>query len=159
MTKKIFKSKWLAAVLAVVMLLTSLPLTAMAAPASDIPKEMLDNVYLDALEYTGYNVQAQKDDGTIFKKYGSSVSASIRSDISYGTGPSGLETVSDSTTVSGKAPDIAKFEAGGLCCASYVSYVWYNYLPNVAGIDTSDVPCPSNPRSATSYNSAANKWV
>jgi len=159
MTKKIYKSKWLAAVLAVVMLLTSLPLTAMAAPASDIPKEMLDNVYLDALAYTGYNVQAQKDDGTIFKKYGSSAPASVRSDIGYGTGPSGLETVSDSTTVSGKAPDISKFEANGLCCASYVSYVWYNYMPNVAGIDTSDVPCPSNPRSASAYNTAANEWV
>ena len=159
MTKKKSMFKRLSALLAVVMLLTSLPLTAFATPASDIPAEMLDNVYLDALAYTGYNVQAQKNDGTIMKKFGSSVSASIRSNIGYGTGPSGLETVSNSTTVSGKAPDIAKFEANGLCCASYVSYVYYNYMPNVAGIDTSGAPCPTNPRSASGYNTAANGWV
>lgn len=151
--------KWLAALLAVLMLLTSLPMTALAAPASDIPEEMLDNVFLDALAYTGYDVQAQMDDGTIYKKYSSSVPASIRSNIGYGTGPYGTETVADSSTVSGKAPDIARFEANGLCCASYVSYVYFNYLPNVAGIDTSHITRPSNPRSATAYNTVANSWV
>ena len=151
--------KILSALLAVLMLLSMMPLTAMAAPASDIPEEMLDNVYLDALAYTGYNVQAQKDDGTIFKKYGSGVSAFIRSDISYGTGPYGTETVSDSSTATGLAPDIAKFESQGLCCASYVSYVYFNYLPNVAGIDTSNITRPSNLRSATAYNTVANSWV
>ncbi len=150
--------KLLALLLAAVMLLSVMPMTAFAAPKSDIPVEMLDNDYLDALAYTGYDVQAQKDDGTIFVKYSSSVSASIRSNIGYGTGPSGLETVSGNT-VSGKAPNISKFEAEGLCCASYVSYVYYNYLPNVAGVDTSGTPCPSNPRSASAYNTAANNWV
>lgn len=159
MAKKKFKFKGLSIILALIMVLTSFPLTAMAAPASDIPAEMLDNVYLDALAYTGYDVQAQKNDGTIMKIFGSAVPASVRSDIGYGLGPSGLETVSNSSTVSGKAPDIAKFEANGLCCASYVSYVYYNYLPNVKGIDTSSAPCPTNPRSASGYNSAANSWV
>lgn len=159
MTIRKLNCKVLSALLAILMLLTSLPMTAMAAPASDIPAEMLDNVFLDALAYTGYDVQAQKNDGTIFKKYGGSVSASIRSNIGYGTGPSGLETVTKSGTATGKAPDIARFEANGMCCASYVTYVWYNYLPNIAGIDTSDLPVPSNPRSAVSYNTAANKWV
>lgn len=159
MTKKKFKFKRLSILLAIVMLLSSLPMTAFAAPASGIPSEMLNNSYLDALAYTGYNVQAQKNDGTIFVKTGGSVSASIRSNIGYSTSPSGLETVADSSTISGKAPDISKFESSGLCCASYVSYVYYNYLPNVAGIDTSNVPCPSNPRSASAYNTTANSWV
>ncbi len=160
MKKKKFRFKGLTAlVLALMMMLTSVPLTAFAAPNSDIPADMLDNVYLDALAYTGYDVQAQKSDGTIFVKSGSSVSASIRSNIGYGTGPSGLETVSSSSTPSGKAPDISKYESQGLCCASYVSYVYYNYMPNVAGIDTSGTPCPSNPRSASAYNTAANAWV
>lgn len=139
--------------LTAVMLVAALPISAFAAPASGIPANMLDNVYLDALAYTGYNVQAQKDDGTIFIKTGSSVSASIRSGIGYGTGPSGLETNSGGT------PDIARFRSNGLCCASYVSYVYYNYMPNVAHINTATVPCPSNPRSATAYNTAANSWV
>ncbi len=159
MLKTNFKFKGLSLLLAILMVFSCFSITAMAAPASDIPSEMLDNAYLDALEYTGYDVQAQKDDGSIFKKYGSSVSASIRSNISYGTGPSGLETVTSSATSSGKAPNISTFEANGLCCASYVSYVYYNYLPNVAGIDTSSVPCPSNPRAAAAYDTTADSWV
>lgn len=151
--------KWMSVLLSMVMLLTSVPLTAWAAPASDIPKEMLDNVYLDALAYTGYDVQAQMDDGTIYKKYTGSVPASIRSNIGYGLGPTGTETRADSSTVSGRAPDIARFESGGLCCASYISYVYFNYLPNVAGIDTSGLPRPTNLRSAVAYNTAANSWV
>ena len=151
--KKLSFKKWLSMLLTAVMLVAALPISAFAAPASGIPANMLDNVYLDALAYTGYNVQAQKDDGTIFIKTGSSVSASIRSGIGYGTGPSGFETNS------GGVPDIARFRSHGLCCASYVSYVYYNYMPNVAHINTATVPCPSNPRSATAYNTAANSWV
>lgn len=135
-----------------------IPTTVFAAPASDIPDEMLDNVYLDALAYTGYQVQAQKNDGTIYKTYGSRASA-YGSNISYGLTKYGTETVTKSGTATGLAPDIAQFESSGLCCASYVSYVYYNYLPNIAGIDTSDVAKPSNPRSASSYNTAANAWV
>ena len=151
--KKLSFKKWLSMLLTAVMLVAALPISAFAAPASGIPANMLDNVYLDALAYTGYNVQAQKDDGTIFIKTGNSVSSSIRSGIGYGTGPSGLET-----DASG-APDIARFRANGLCCSSYISYVYYNYLPNVAGIDTSFVPRPANLRSSSAYNTAANGWV
>ena len=152
-------AKLLSGLLAVVMLLSCIPLSALAAPAADIPAEMLDNVYLDALAYTGYHVQAQKDDGTIFKKYAGGVAASVRSKIGYGTSASGLETVADPSTKTGLAPNIAKFESAGLCCATYVTYVYYNYLKNVAGIDTSMAPCPSNPRSSSSYSTAANGWV
>ena len=91
--KKLSFKKWLSMLLTAVMLVAALPISAFAAPASGIPANMLDNVYLDALAYTGYNVQAQKDDGTIFIKTGSSVSASIRSGIGYGTGPSGLKPI------------------------------------------------------------------
>ncbi|MGN0179748.1 MAG: SpaA isopeptide-forming pilin-related protein [Monoglobaceae bacterium] len=154
------KSKLLAALLAVIMLISALPMSAFAAPASDIPSDMLNNDYLDALAYTGYNVQAQKTDGTIFKSYGYRLEgSSILSGITYGYGGSGLETVSKSGTATGLAPNIATFQSGGLCCAAYVSYVYYNYLPNMAGIDTSGTPCPSNPRSASAYNTAANNWV
>ncbi len=158
MSKKNFK-RLLSLFLAVIMLICMKPMTIFAAPASDIPAEMLDNAFLDALEYTGYKVQTQKDDGTIFKKYSSSAPASVRSGISYGTGPSGLETVSNSGTATGLAPDISKFEANGLCCASYVSYVYYNYLPNIAGIDTSGTPAPANPRAALAYKNAADSWI
>lgn len=145
--------KLMAIIFAVITVISVMPLTALAAPASDIPKDMLNNPYLDALAYTGYKVQAQKDDGTIFKVYSNAAPASVRSGIGYGTGPTGLET-----TAAG-LPDIAKFKSQGLCCASYVSYVLFNYLPNVAHISTSSLPKPSNPRSAVSYNDTANVWV
>ena len=139
-------------------ILASSLLNLSAAPAADIPSKMLDNIYLDALTYTGYKTDAQKADGSIFKTYSGNAPASVRSGIVYGTGPSGLETVAaDNKT--GKAPDIARFKANGLCCASYVSYVYYNYLPNIARMDVSKIPQPANPRSPISYNSAVENWV
>lgn len=148
--------KLLIAVIALIILVSALPLS--AAPAADIPSKMLDNIYLDALTYTGYKTDVQKADGSIFKTYSGNAPASVRSGIGYGTGPSGLETVAAGNKT-GKAPDIARFKANGLCCASYVSYVYYNYLPNIARMDVSKIPQPANPRSPISYNSAVENWV
>lgn len=138
------------------MLVSALPLS--AAPAADVPVKMLDNIYLDALTYTGYKTDEQKADGSIFKTYSGNTPMPVRSGIGYGTGPSGLETVAAGNKT-GKAPDIARFKANGLCCASYVSYVYYNYLPNIARMDVSKIPQPANPRSPISYNSAVENWV
>lgn len=149
----------LAGILSIIFLLTMIPFNTFAAPAADIPSDMLDNVYLDALAYTGYSVSTQKDNGTIFKTYGSSTPSSILSDIGYGTDATGLETVTNSETVTGKAPNISQFDSSGLCCASYVTYVYYNYMTNVAGIDTSVCPAPSNTKSAQAYNDAAVAWI
>lgn len=44
-------------------------------------------------------------------------------------------------------------------CASYVSYVLFNYLPNVAGIDMSSVKVPDDPASVGYYAEAAKHWV
>lgn len=132
MNKK-FTARILSMLMAMLMLVSMLPTSVFAAPASDIPANMLDNVYLDALEYTGYKVQAQKDDGTIFKKYSGGATAYL-SKISYGLNKYGTETVAKSGTATGLAPDIAGFESSGLCCASYVSYVYYNYLPNLRAL-------------------------
>lgn len=156
---KTFKQRLLAGFMAIIMLFSLMPISTIAAPASDIPKDMLDNVYLDALEYTGYDVQGQKDDGTIFIKYAYLADSSVFSNITYNTAKSGLETVAKSGTATGRAPAIAEFEASGLCCASYITYVYYNYMPNIAGIDTSKWTRPDNLLSAPSYRDAANGWV
>lgn len=158
--KKTLK-KLIAILLTVMTVIGILPLSVFAAPASDIPDEMLDNVYLDALAYTGYDVQGLKDNGQIFKKYGSMVADSILSNISYDIGfaNEGTETVVDASTVSGKAPNLARFEKYGLCCASYCSYVYFNYLPNIAGVDTSDYIRPTNLKSSGAWSTAAQKWV
>ena len=54
-------SKFLSALLAVVMVIMAMPMSAFAAVASDLPDNMADSHILRALEYTGYDVQAQKN--------------------------------------------------------------------------------------------------
>ena len=138
---KFTKYKWskaLSIVLAIVLTVMALPMSAFAAPASDLPANMIDHAILRALEYTGYDVQKQKNDGTLYQSgsYGNKTPASVLSNINYGTGLSGMETIADPSTVTGKAPDIARFERNGLCCASFVTYFICNYLPNIEGADT-----------------------
>jgi len=116
-----------------------------------------DNVFLDALEYTGYNLQKHRDDGMMWVfilgnekyKYG------YLSGLGYDYGNStGYETNNAGM------PDIARFKKyGGLVCASYVTYVYFNYLPNVAKIDTSFLTKPVHPCLAQSWREAAEDWV
>ena len=120
------------------------------APLADmdaIPDEMYDNSILRALEYTGYDVQWLKDNGYLYvAEYVSSNINNYRPEVlsnigydDYSPFLNGDETVSNSGTPTGKAPDIAKFEANGLVCASFVSYYINNYLPNIEGVDTSHI--------------------
>ena len=113
-----------------------------------------NNVFLDALIYTGYNIKKHRSDGMMWK-YALSASKPARgwlSKISYGGGNTGYETLNGN-------PDIKRFERGGLVCASYVTYVYFNYLPNVAGIDTSSLPRPERPTLADSWYKAAKQWI
>ena len=118
-----------------------------AANQGSIPDEMWDNTILRALEYTGYDLQKQKDNGQLYEyRYiGSRLKTNdpdVLSDIGYwesGSCPNGDETVADSSTPTGKAPNISYFERQGLVCASFVTYYLCNYLPNIEGIDTSTV--------------------
>ena len=117
---------------------------ALMADMSLIPDEMYDNSILRALEYTGYDVQKMKDNGWLYvAQYTSSninsYAPEVLSDIGYDDySPflNGDETVADSSTVTGRAPNIASFESNGLVCASFVTYYMCNYLPNIEGIDT-----------------------
>ena len=151
------KNNWkksFAMFLAVVMCIMAMPFSAFAAVASDLPDNMADHAILRALEYTGYNVQKQKDNGTLYQSgsYGSRTPTDILSNISYGTSTSGKETVADSSTVTGRAPDIATFEKKGLCCAAFVTYFVCNYLPNIEGANTQFITDAIN---ATGMNSQA----
>ena len=150
--KKILKK--LAAVLMAFVMVFSMTPIASAAVASDLPADMADHAILRALAYTGYDVQRQKDDGTLYQpgSYAGAAPASVRSNISYGLNRSGKETVADSSTVTGFAPDIARFEKDGLCCASFVTYFLCNYLPNIEGSDTQFITDEIN---ATGMNSQA----
>lgn len=118
-----------------------------------------DNVFLDALVYTGYNIQAQRNSGLMWASGNSYVLCSRKrglgwlSGITYGGGCTGYETDANGR------PNIKRFEKGGLVCASYVTYVYFNYLPNVAGIDTSVLTRPERSYDANSWYIAANSWV
>ena len=116
-----------------------------------------DNVFLDALEYTGYNLKKHREDGNmwvfILGKHKQAMGYLSGLGYDYGVS-SGYET-----TPAG-APDIAKMKKnGGLVCASYVTYVYFNYLPHIAGIDTSFLTKPQNSCSAQSWRLAAEDWV
>lgn len=74
------------------------------------------------------------------------------SNITYAGGSTGYETKN------GK-PNIGFFERNGFVCASFATYVYFNYLPNVAGIDTSSLPRPADSKIADSWYKAVQKWV
>lgn len=157
MKRKIMK-RLVSMLLAITMTIGCIPLSAagvLAAPASDIPAKMLNNHMLDALEYIGYKVQAQRDDGTLYKKIGGDATAYL-SKVTYGqdsTAGNGLEVNS-----SGK-PDIAYFEKYGMQCGSWAAYYWFNYLPHVAGVDTSYLNPPTWPMNPGSWWERAQDWI
>ncbi len=137
------------------------------ADMSKIPDEMYDNTILRALEYTGYDVQWLKDNGYLYvSQYVSSnildSNPDVLSDIGYDTDSpylNGDETVADSSTVTGRAPDIAEFERDGLVCASFVAYFINNYLPNIEGIDTTHIADAVKATTMSgSYYSTAAAW-
>ena len=119
------------------------------------------NVFLDALEYTGYQLDVQRNSGRMWGSFGDYVLCSQKkglgwlSDITYDDfgRASGYETDEN-----GK-PNISYFENTGLVCASYVTYVYFNYLPNVAGIDTSSLAKPNSSVLANDWYIAGKQWV
>lgn len=150
------RKRILAIVIAFSILIISIIVPPYVSAANNVPSNMLNNVFLNALEYTGYDVQRQISNGTIYRNYGSSGTPnSVTSNIPYSLSAiaSGLET-----TNSGK-PNIRHFENYGLCCGSYVSYVYYNYLPNVAKISTSNLAQPYSKCSVESWETAIRKWI
>ncbi len=116
---------------------------------------MDDNVFMDALIYTGYNIEKHRKDGMMWIYILSAQKRGMGylSNITFGGGSTGLET-----NAAGM-PDIAHFERGGLVCASFASYIYFNYLPHVAGIDTSALTVPEQPYNAHSFYLAAQDWI
>ena len=113
-----------------------------------------NNVFLDALEYTGYNIDKHRQDGLMWT-YILSNDKKHRgwlSNITYGGGCFGTE-------MKDGLPDIKRFEKGGLVCASFATYVYFNYLPNVAKIDTSSLARPELSYNADSFYRACKEWL
>ncbi len=113
------------------------------------------NVFLDAMIYTGYNINKHRSDGLmwVYILCSQKRAKGWLSNVGYGGGCTGYETDAQGL------PNIARFERGGLVCASYVVYNYFNYLPNVAGIDTSYLTRPVRSYSAQDFYVAAQDWV
>ncbi len=116
--------------------------------------DMDDNIFMDALGYTGYNLAQHRADGMMWKYVlaENKRKTTWLSGIGFGGGSTGLETKNG-------LPDIAAFRRGGLVCASFASYVYFNYLPNVAGVDTSFLTRPQKTYLAPSFYAACKDWV
>lgn len=119
------------------------------------PENIDDNIFMDSLIYTGYNIEKHIEDGMMWEYL---LAAKKRdrgwlSNITYNGGSTGYETTEEGL------PDISFFEKHGLVCASYVTYVYFNYLPNVVGIDTSELTMPEKSYNANDWYIAAKDWV
>lgn len=124
-------------------------------PGGKSNTDIEDNDFLDALVYCGYNLQTHRNSGKMWQYVLCKDKPALGwlSKITYGGGCSGYETTAD-----GK-PNIARFEQGGLVCASYATYVYFNYLPNVVGVDVSALDKPERSYDANSWYIAGQKWV
>lgn len=124
---------------------------------ANLALDVEDNIFMDSLIYTGYNINKHKSDGKMWvyvlaaQKRGLGWLSKISYD--YDGGTTGYEVNAQGL------PDIAYFEKKDLVCASYATYVYFNYLPNVAGIDTSFLTRPKNPTLAHDWYIAALDWV
>ncbi len=116
-----------------------------------------NNVFRDSLIYTGYNIKRHNELGKMWVYIYSKDKRplGILSDISYDYdgGSSGYETDEFGR------PHIRFYEENNMVCASFATYVYFNYLPNVAKIDTSNLTRPVNPTLAQDWQVAALDWV
>ena len=107
-----------------------------------LPEELTDNPVLRAMKWLGYDIDGQISAGDLYSVYGAfELSEKYRSKVKYdeegAAGLEGSETVAPSSSPTGRLPDLAKYNKKGLICASFTTYYYLNYLPNVEGVDMS----------------------
>ncbi len=133
----------------------------------DLPAELTDNTVLRALRYIGYDVDGLIRDGLLYSAYGTdSLSHKYRSKVTYTIpmknspeGADAIDMVKDSSTFTGKAPNVARFRSKGLICASFTAYYLLNYLPNIEGYDIADINRAFRTKTAAGYNlKAVRTW-
>lgn len=152
MTKPIKRTIPILLAFAVIITALIIPTSGTATASEPISSDMYNNDFLDALAYTGFKVDKLKSDGNLFRWQSGGSYYDYLSPLGYTYDTSGYESKKSLKTKTGKAPDIKGMKSmGGLCCASYVTYVYFNYLPNIKGVDYSKSITLSAPRSAPSW--------
>lgn len=106
-----------------------------------LPSELTDNFVIRSLTYLGHDVSGQIKAGDLFSVFGAfELSKKYRSQVFYdenaASGLEGINMISSPDSSTGKLPDLEKFKAKGLVCASFTAYFLFNYLPNIENIDT-----------------------
>lgn len=128
-----------------------------AAYKATVHPKLENNPFFDSLVYTGYNINKHRADGLmwVYILASQKKAKGWLSGIEYGGACTGYETNSQGL------PDIVLFKQKkkSLVCASFVTYVYFNYLPNVAKLDVSSLAKPDDPHVAHSWYLAARKWV
>ena len=119
--------------------------------------DMDDNIFMDSLGYTGYNLEKHRADGLMWT-YILSNDKRHRGWLTeigydYDGSTSGYETNAEGL------PDIDFFVKKDMVCASYITYVYFNYIPNVVGTDVSMLCKPQNPKLANDWYKASKQWV
>lgn len=119
--------------------------------------DMDDNIFMDSLGYTGYNLAKHRQDGQMWNYILSSDKRwrGWLTEIGYDYNG---DTTGYETTPEG-LPDIDYFVKHDLVCASYITYVYFNYIPNVVGTDVSMLCKPQNPKLANDWYKTAKQWV
>ena len=127
----------------------------------DTPDELLESYISKSVTYLGYKTKSQIKAGSYMQDWatGPRTPMRFRTGIGYGGGPSGQETVKSSKTISGKAPNVKNFKQQGMCCASFVSYYYLNYLPNIVGVDTSYIKKAIKKSGCGSQSCASWEWA
>lgn len=114
-----------------------------------IPPKMLDNLYLRALQYIGYDVAYLKEIkqlynpdylGKLMLKLEAETGHNILSDIPYNEsglpGSTARPAVQGEMSATGNVPDVDKFKEKGFVCTTFIEYVYLNYIYNVEGSTT-----------------------
>lgn len=119
--------------------------------------DMDDNIFMDSLGYTGYNLEKHRQDGEMWN-YILSTDKRWRGWLTeigydYDGNTSGYETNAEGL------PDIEYFVKNDMVCASYIAYVYFNYIPNVVGTDVSMLCKPQNSMLANDWYKTAKQWV
>lgn len=165
-TLKGVSKRVLSGLLAVILVMTLFPTSFASAAYQDDYADMIKgNHVIDGLAYLGYDFEGLIKDEKLFQIWTGDAIKPYLTDVFYKNDckASGKETVDAAAgdkTATGKVPKVDYFEQVGLNCGGFVTYYYFNYLVNVAGVDISKLSSQfSGAWDPAPWNTALKKMV
>lgn len=156
----------LSGLLAVLLVMTLFPTSFASAAYQDSYADLIKNNHvIDALAYLGYDFDGLIEDKQLFQIWSGDAIKPYLTEVEWASsGLSGREKVAakdGDETATGYVPDVATFKKKGLDCGGFVTYYYYNYLVNVAGVDISPLTkyLPNGANDPAPWATALNKMV